>query len=156
VQQALRQDADDPQIQMAEDAAAALDSGAAVDSIIPKTHVEISRSLAPFIVVYDQNGKPTAASGVLNGQKPDYPKRALDAAKQNGENIVTWQPNAITRIASVVVPYHDGFVMAGRNLREVEKRESQTKMFATTTWLVTIIAIFAVITIYEILLHQNE
>ena len=36
VQQALRQGANDPQIQMAEDAAAALDGGAGVDAIVPK------------------------------------------------------------------------------------------------------------------------
>ena len=36
VQQSERQAANDPQIQMAEDSAAALDDGATIDSVIPK------------------------------------------------------------------------------------------------------------------------
>jgi len=40
---------------------------------------------------------------------------------------VTWQPNADVRIASVVLPYNNGFVMAGRNMREVEQRESPNR-----------------------------
>ena len=84
VQQALRQGLNDPQIQMAEDTAYALNNGATIDSVITGTKVEMSRSLAPFIDIYDSNGKPMAGSGLLNGQLPDYPKGALDSAKQKG------------------------------------------------------------------------
>ena len=156
VQQSLRQAANDPQIQMAEDAAAALDGGATVESVIPKIQVEMSTSLAPFIVLYDNDGKPVAGSGLLNGQMPDYPKGALDTAKGTGENRVTWQPTATTRIASVVVPYNAGFVMAGRNMREVEKRESQTEMFAGLTGLLALIATFIVIALSEFLLVEKK
>ncbi len=152
VQQSQRQAANDPQIQMAEDIAAALDSGATMGSVIPKTQIEMSTSLAPFIVVYDNNRKPVAASGLLNRQMPDYPKGALDSAIGSGENRVTWQPTADVRIASVVVPFNGGFVMAGRNLREVEKREAQTEMFAGLTGLLALIATFLVIALGEFLL----
>ena len=155
VQQSQRHDADDPQIQLTEDTAAALDTGASVDVVVPKAQVEMSSSLAPFIVIYDNNGKPIAGSGLLNGEMPAYPIGALDVAKQSGENRVTWQPDANTRIASVVVPYNNGFVMAGRSLREVEKRESQTEMFAGATWVITLIAIFVAIALGEIFLHQE-
>lgn len=156
VQQSERQAANDPQIQMAEDTAAALDGGAPVDSVIPKVQVEMSTSLAPFIVVYDTDGKPTASSGSLNGQMPEYPKGALDSAKGSGENRVTWQPNGTVRIASVVVPYKGGFVMAGRNMREVEQRESQTEMYAGLTGLLALIATFIVIALGEILLAEKK
>ena len=155
VQQALRQGLNDPQIQMAEDAAHALNNGATIDSIVAGNKVEMSLSLASFIDIYDMNGKPTAGSGLLNGQLPVYPKGALDAAKQNGENRVTWQPNADIRIASVVVPYNDGFVMAGRNMREVEQRESQTELFAGVTWLLALIATFIVIAFGEFVLVEK-
>ena len=145
VQQVQRHNADDPQIQMAEDAAAALNRGENVTDVVPKTSVEISQSLAPFMVIYGADGKPIASSGLLNGQIPNYPLSALNSSKASGENRVTWQPTNEVRVASVVAPYHDGFVMAGRNLREVEKRENQTEIFAAVTWLLTLAATFVVI-----------
>lgn len=148
VQQSLRQGANDPQIQMAEDAAAALNAGAKLDAVLPKEQVEISGSLAPFVILYDMEGKPLAGSGILNGKLPDFPEGALEAARQIGENRVTWQPDIDIRIASVVVPYKDGYVMAGRSLREVEKRESQSETYAVLTWLATLPAIFAAIAVF--------
>ena len=155
VQQALRQGLNDPQIQMAEDTAYALNNGATADSVITGTKVEMSRSLAPFIDIYDSSGKAMAGSGLLNGQLPDYPKGALDTAKQKGDNRVTWQPNADVRIASVVVPYNNGFVIAGRNMREVEQRESQTEMFAGVTWILALIATFIMIAFGEFVLAEK-
>jgi len=155
VQQALRQGLNDPQIQMAEDTAYSLNNGGTIDSLVTGTKVEMSRSLAPFIDIYDVNGKPKAGSGLLNGQLPDYPKGALDTAKQNGDNRVTWQPNADVRIASAVVPYNAGFVMAGRNMREVEQRESQTELLAGVTWLLVLIATFLVIAFGEFVLAEK-
>jgi hypothetical protein len=155
VQQALRQGLNDPQLQMAEDTAYALNNGATADSVVTGTKVEMSRSLAPFIDIYDMNGNPTAGSGLLNDQLPVYPKGALDTAKQNGDNRITWQPNADVRIASVVVPYNDGFVMAGRNMREVEQRETQTELLAGATWLLALIATLGVIVFGEFVLVEK-
>ncbi len=155
VQQALRQGLNDPQIQMAEDTAYALNNGATVDSVVAGTKVEMSRSLTAFIDIYDSNGNAITGSGLLNGQLPDYPNGALDSAKQSGENRVTWQPNADVRIASVVVPYNNGFVIAGRNMREVEQRESQTEMFAGVTWLLALIATLIVIVFGEFVLAEK-
>ena len=45
VQQDLRQGANDPQIQMAEDAAASLAAGAVPNSVVPTSQVELSSSL---------------------------------------------------------------------------------------------------------------
>ncbi len=154
-QQVLRSGLNDPQIQIAEDAAYALNNGATNDSVIPAEKVEMSRSLAPFIVVYDNDGKPVASSGLLNGQMPDYPKGALDVAKQSGENRVSWQPNATTRIASVVVPFNNGFVMAGRNMREIEQRELNIEQLAGVAWLLTLIATFAVVAFGEFVLTEK-
>jgi hypothetical protein len=57
-QQVLRQDANDPQIQMAEDAAAALAHGGAVESVLPAAQVDLAQSLAPFVIVFDDTGTP--------------------------------------------------------------------------------------------------
>jgi hypothetical protein len=155
VQQAQRHDANDPQIQIAEDAAAALNRGQTVNDVVPKTQVEMSASLAPFVVIFGGDGKPIAASGLLNGQMPDYPKGALDSARASGENRVTWQPTSDVRVASVVVPYKDGFVMVGRNLREVETRENQTEIFAAVTWVLALIATLVVIALGELFLRGS-
>ncbi len=156
VQQAQRADANDPQIQMAEDAAAALNGGATFASVVPKGSAEMSNSLAPFLIVYDRDGRPAAGSGLLDGQLPDYLKGALDSASQSGENRVTWQPNPDVRIASVVVPYGNGFVVAGRSLREVEKRESMTEVYAAATWVLTLIATFIAIAFGEFLITGRK
>ncbi len=156
VQQSERQAANDPQIQMAEDTAAALDSGSTINSVIPKTQIEMSTSLAPFVVLYDNDGQPAASSGLLDGQMPDYPKGALDSAKVSGENRVTWQPAAGVRIASVAVPYKDGFVVAGRNIREVEKRESLTETYAVVTAVLALVATFVVIALGEFFLAESK
>jgi hypothetical protein len=104
VQQMLQQEADDPRIQMAEDTARALDGGTPPEAALPAGQVDVNRSLASFVVVYDRSGQPTAASGLLNGDTPRPPQGVLDHAGQNGMNRVTWQPQQGARIASVVVP----------------------------------------------------
>jgi hypothetical protein len=151
-QQNLRQGANDPQIQMAEDGAAALDAGATIGSVVPKEQAEFSKSLVPFMVVYDASGKAVASSGVLDGQMPDYPVGALEASKQSGENRVTWQPRDGVRIASVVVPFKQGYVMAGRNMREVEAGVSQTGALVAAAWVATMAAVLVAVLIVGFLL----
>jgi len=130
VQQALRESANDPQIQMAEDAAARFGSGAALLQGLfePTESIDIAKSLAPFIIIYDDDGKAVASTGGLHGQPPSPPPGVFDYVRQNGEERVTWQPEPGVRIASVVVRAtgtRAGFVLAGRSLREVEKREAR-------------------------------
>jgi hypothetical protein len=122
VQQSLRMGANDPQIQMAEDAASALDGGASLDTIVPATGVELAASLAPFIIVFDDSGNILASSATLYGSIPVYPSGVLDYTRIHGEDRVTWQPENGVRMATVVVRYDKGFVLAGRSLREVEIR----------------------------------
>jgi hypothetical protein len=141
VQQSLRMGANSPQIQMAEDAAAALNQGANTNTAVPTGQVELSSSLAPFLDVYDTSGKPVAGSGLLDGKLPEYPLGALEAAKASGENRVTWQPRADVRVASVAVPYDGGYVVAGRSLRETESRIAQAGQIAALAWIVTLAAV---------------
>jgi len=124
-QQVVRQSADDVQAQMAEDAASNLSSGLAPETIIPE-RIDMAKSLAPFLIVYNKDQKVVASSGTINGQVPSLPSGVLDSAK-DGETHITWQPNQDVRDAIVVVSYsgkQSGYVLAGRSLREVEKHES--------------------------------
>ena len=153
-QQVLRQSANDPQIQMAEDAATTLASGKAVESVVPASLVDIAASLAPYLVVYDDAGKPVAASGLLHNQMPALPPGVFDYARQKGEDRITWQPEPGVRGAAVVTRVdgsRPGFVLAGRSLREVESRETNIEMLVGLGWLVTLLAAFIAVSISEML-----
>jgi hypothetical protein len=140
-QQDLRQSADDPQIQMAEDAAAKLAGGQQVQSIVPTEKVDIAKSLAPYIIVFDATGKPIASSAQLDGQTPTIPPGVFDYVRQHGEDRITWQPQPGVRSAVVVTQFqgpNPGFVLAGRSLREVEIREDNILHIVEIGWLTTV------------------
>lgn len=156
VQQVYRQNANDPQIQMAWDAADALADGHSPESILPPTKVSVDKSLAPFLIVYNPDGSVLASSVMLDGQTPALPDGVLAATKQMGENRRTWQPKADVRIAAVIVSYTDGFVLAGRNLREVEAREAQLTTVVSLTWVLAMVATLIVIAFGEIFLDGRR
>jgi hypothetical protein len=154
VQQAYRQDANDPQIQMADDTASALADGKNASLLVSTQKVSVAKSLAPFLIIYDANGNEMASSVVLDGATPQLPDGVLDSTKKLGENRITWQPKSDVRIAAVIVSYNGGFVLAGRNLREVEVRESQVAIFAAITWILAMIATLVVIAFGEFFLKE--
>ena len=159
-QQVLRQGANDPQIAMAGDLEARLESGVAPAAAVPAASVDMARSLSPFVIVYNDQGQPLASQAVLDGQTPTPPMGVFDYVRQHGEERVSWQPVPGTtsnkdeksvlnggmilqrshgvRIAAViqrVAGPTPGFVLAGRNMREVEAREAQVGQLALLTWI---------------------
>ena len=149
VQQNYRQSANDPQIQMAEDTARELSQGRDPKSFAPagKSEVGIVHSLAPFIIIYDENGTPISSTGALHEIIPAPPKGVFEYVKKYSENRLTWQPEPDVRIASVIVKYENGekigYVLAGRSLREIEIRE-QRFFLVCLMWLgVALFATFA-------------
>ena len=146
VQQNYRQSLNDPQVQMAEDAVTMLLSGKQVTDVVgADVPFDAGKSLRPFIAVYDENGNLTLSSAIVNGVQPVPPRGIFDYARQYGENRVTWQPAPGTRIALVVRPAPIGlgsFVVAGRNMREVESRDTQFLHVIIFGWLVILFATF--------------
>ena len=151
VQQNYRQSLNDPQIQMAEDGAAALARGAPPAEIVPRgTLINADASLAPFIAVFDAQGMPLESSASVGGAPPKPPIGIFAAARDNRgkdtsesyENRVTWQPSLGTRIALVVkfVPEKQQFVAAGRNMREVENREENLSRTIELGWVILMTA----------------
>jgi hypothetical protein len=136
----LRQGADDPQIQLAEDAAARLAAGTSVATVVPHTDtpVDIAHSLATFVIVYDTGDKPVASTATLDGATPLLPSGVSASARQR-EDRVTWQPRDGVRIAAVVVSYSGGTVVAGRSLREVESREQDALAVTGLAWLTCLV-----------------
>lgn len=138
VQQNIRQSANDPQIQMAEDAATSLNSGKDLVEFIPASRIDISKSLAPFIIIFD-NATMILATNALLEAIPNPPAGVFEFVKAHGSERLTWQPNPETRIAAVIVKYNNGFVLAGRNLREVENRVEVLGIKVAIAWIVTLV-----------------
>ncbi len=141
VQQEGRSLANEPQVQLAEDAAARLDAGGRPQDQVGTVHVDIARSLAPFVVVFGSSDEVLATDGVLDGQPPTLPPGVLAAAHATGRNAVTWQPRPGVRVATVSVPWSGGTVVAGRSLRLVEDRAAMLELLVGAGWLATILAL---------------
>ena len=164
VQQQYRQSLNDPQIQMAEDAAFDIDHrSTSWESIVPQGHQIPVGSLTPWIAITDREGHiltdyddsgdtslehiTAVATTLATEGGPvgylDIPKGVLDYARSKGQNRLTWQPDQLqqdfleytVREAIVVVPLKDGgYVIAGRNMREVEEREGRLTMMVFLAW----------------------
>jgi hypothetical protein len=135
----LRSGANDPQIQMANDAATALDAGAQPSNLISVSRIEVAQSLAPFLVIFDSSGRVLATDGQLDGRDPIPPSGVLASAANSPPDIVTWQPGSGVRIAAVVVPWHGGTVLAGRSLAQVEIRENDALLVVMAAWLAMLV-----------------
>jgi hypothetical protein len=141
-QHVLRSGLDSPQIQMAEDLSARLEQGVApAEAVGTGSQVDMARSLAPFVIVYDEQGHPVSSQGELNGAVPTPPSGVFENVRHRGEERLTWQPvrgSGGIRIATVIRRVdgaHPGFVLAGRNMREVEARIGDVQTMAGLTWL---------------------
>jgi hypothetical protein len=143
VQQAQRSSANDPQLQMAEDAATQLSNGANPQVVVAGPPVDVAHSLAPFTIVFDSDGTAQASTAELDGHTPVPPQGVLDAATANGVDTITWQPHDGVRAAIVVVPYEGGgatgTVLVGRSLRAVEEREDRTLLIAALAWVAALL-----------------
>ncbi len=140
-QQEGRSLANEPQVQLAEDAAARLDAGGRPKDQVGAVPVDIARSLAPFVVIYGSADSILATDGMLDGQPPIVPAGVLAAARATGRNAVTWQPRPGVRVATVSVPWSGGTVLAGRSLRLVEDRATMLEQLVGAGWLATLAAL---------------
>lgn len=153
MQKVQRISANDPQVQMAEDASTALSKGDLPDSVVPRAQVDIASSLAPFTVVYDDSGQVVASSGLLHGQPPVFPLGVFDYVRAHGEDRVTWQPEPGVRSATVVTRFsgtQSGFVMVGRSLREVEDRTSNLGILIGLGWVGGLVAGLVIVAVTEL------
>jgi hypothetical protein len=154
IQQNFRMNANDPQIQIAEDFAVQLGASQNLPVLNPNLMVDIATSLSPFVVIYDDAGKVLTGSGKLNGQYPALPPGVLDYVKKSGEDRLTWQPWPDVRAALVVTRFsgaHSGYVAVGRSLREVEKRISRLGWMVLAGWAATLAGLLVLLLAGEII-----
>ncbi len=144
VQQMLRRGANQPQVQMADFYAAQIASGNQPSEVIPRNRIDLRSSLEPFVIAYDDNARPIASNGYLNDAIPSPPPGVFRYLRTHSIDVVTWQPQADVRIASVVKRIAGptpGFLLTGRSLRMVEDQESQLYTMAFGVWLCIIVLI---------------
>lgn len=149
-QQNYRLTANDPQIQIAQDIAAALNKGdVQADAIVPPTPTtEMTNSLSTFVAIYSATGTPIGSSAAIDGKLPTIAEKILVAAKKSGESRITWQPKPNLRIATVITSYSNptasGFVLVGRSLKETEVRIAQLGIMSAIVALVALALSFLV------------
>lgn len=165
-QQILRQEVNDPQIQLAEDTSALLAAGAPPASLALPSPVGFGASLAPFVNVYDGEKHIVVSSGLLHGEVATPPLGVFDDARSNGEDRFTWSPTSATgsgplrqgdsvasearpqsgvRIASILRYYKssdgEGYVLSGRSMREQESRIHLLGLKLFVGWLLSCLAV---------------
>jgi hypothetical protein len=153
-QQIYRSDANDPQVEASEEIINALNQGAPADAIVNSAQaLNISRTLSPFVIIFDKDAKVVASSGKLGDQTPTPPSGVFDKLRDKGQNNFTWQPEKDVRIAAVMrkADGDKGFVLVGRNLREVERREYQLFKLLVIGWVVSL----AICALLAWLLNRN-
>ncbi len=152
VQQVVRQSANSPQIQMAEDTAYGLSNGQSPEILLNTPRINPLQSLAPFTIVYDIKGNVLSTTLSSSVYLPEIPKGVLEYVQARAEDRFTWQPKSNLRIAAVMTEYVSknggGFVLVGRSLREVENLESYLENIVGTTWIMSLILIFIFTRIY--------
>jgi hypothetical protein len=143
VQQNFRQSANDPQIQMAEDFAAAWEKGQDPKALAGTNQIDIAKSLKEFVVFYDASAISVAANASLDNEVPSPPTGVFSYTLEHGQDRLTWQPQKDVRIAVVVQSVNEGktgYVLVGRSLREVEMRENKLTQQVLAAWIITLAA----------------
>jgi len=149
VQQNFRSNANDPQVQLATDIRNKLELEQSPGKWLPDS-MDLAKSLAPFVTLYDKNGRPIQSTGLLEGKYPIIPRGVFEFVNQHGEERVSWQPRQDIRMAMIVMAVKSpiiGFVAVGRSLKEVELRESNLRNIVFLGWMFAagIIALAALI-----------
>ena len=142
MQQMLRRGANQPQIDMVNYYASEIASGTKPDDAIPPGYVDPERNLEPFVIFYNEQGKPEVSTGYLDQSVPTPPAGVFKYVQSHGSENLTWQPRPHVRIAAVVRylnSSHPGFVLAGRSLRVVEEDESLLFRITFLGWLLVVL-----------------
>lgn len=159
VQQNYRQNANDPQTEIISGLIEPLSQGQSPEALNSAQRQDLSRTLSPFVMVFDEKGKVVASTAELNGKVPTVPMGILSSAKKYGENRVTWEPAPNVREATIVDYYKgksSGYVLVGKSLTEVEKRVDQLTQTVFVLWLVTLLGSFFVSCLVETMIHPTR
>jgi len=170
-QQGMRQTANFVPEQMAEDSAYQLENGAVPAAVVPRNAVtvDVSHSVLPFIMVFDDHGTVLESSMKMGSDLPVPPSGIFAYVSQYGEErILTWQPASGIRLATTVIHWKSsvpatssatsfatppstggaissGFVLAGQGLRIVEDTTQRLALMMFAGWIATMIGTLVIV-----------
>lgn len=153
VQQSYRSGANDPQIQIAHDSVTDLENGIPPSQVVSSKKIDISKSLAPYIIVFNNSRIVVASSAILNSKTPIPPTGVFDFVKENSEERFSWEPQPGVRSAAVMMHYNgsqSGFILVGRSLREVELREERLSYIVGLAWALALTSITAIAVLFKV------
>jgi hypothetical protein len=149
----LRQSANDPQIQLAEDWANQIEGGTDITRLNLGAVVDPVKSLAPFGIIYNQDGS-IANSSVIAPTTMAQPVgvfATVDSAPTT-EVRFSWQPASGSRFAAVIkkarINDKTYYVLAGRSLREVENRIDKLLALTFIGWLIGQVVLLASLNVH--------
>ena len=165
VQQTMRTSANDPQIQLAADAANRIAAGSTPAAALPALPpIDPALTPSPFVIIYNDAGVPLATTATFNRTIPAPPAGVFTYLRSHPEDRITWKPGIIAnnqslRIAAVLRPYTSaqgsGFILAGRTLTETESRISQIGSLVLLAWCAAIACILLMTFIVYRLIPPN-
>lgn len=159
IYQVMRVEADQAQIELAQDIATSLYKNETPKATISGT-VDIEKSVAPFIVLYNSNGSPVDGTGKLDDHLPSLPEDIFKKTQTHTERRFTWEPRGNTRVATVVRYYqnekHAGFVLAGKNLRETEHAAGSLLVLIGSAWAFALLSTLGLIALMQSPRHFIE
>lgn len=152
-QQALRQSANDPQIQLAQDIVTQIETEKRVRTVLSTPAIDMNKSLSVFYIIYDAKGATLTSTAQLDGKTPVPPLGVFPYTQSHGQDRFTWMPKAGVREAAILLPYTlptgSGFVLVGRSLLEIEKREDQLLKLTAGAWAVTMVVSCGTVCIFK-------
>ena len=154
-QQNFRQSANDPQYQLAQDAVNAINQGTDPKLLTGPQRLDLASTLSPYVLIYDANGNAVGNNITLDGQIPKPPAGALNEARSNGVNSVTWQPRAGIRQATVMMTTNKGYVVvAGRSLKNTEEHISRIGTLVLFGWAASLVAMLMIVFLQELMVGK--
>ncbi len=100
--------------------------------------MNVLKTSAPFVMIYDKKGVPIAGSGYLAGKIAELPAGVIKHAKPGKNHAVTWAPVKDKRFATVTVASDSYYVVAAQSLTNVESRMGHLTIIWLVGYLLTV------------------
>lgn len=127
-QKLIRENANNPQLQISREMAGALTGDIDVAQKFFSVQVNYKKSSLPFFMNFSETGKLLASNGIY-GEKVELPPQdIMEYAKSRSDYRFTWKLPGGTKVAAVTNRYEGkepGFVLVARNLTENEQANKE-------------------------------
>ncbi len=137
----LRQQANDPQIEVTEQVAGIIRQGAPLEAIVGTAQqIDLSESDALFVAIFDKDKNLAGSTALVNGQPISVPSENFDLAKLQGDYRFDLEVTEGRKMAAVLKPVDENaYVLAGRSLAEFEKRADTLSLPIWIGWGISVL-----------------